>query len=210
MSALPVITTLKHANQGLVSPLVRLAHHQTDETGNLLATGGTNPLPVSGSVTVAGTTYNGTATITRAANATPYTIGDVVGGAFTLATAGPVSADVLLIGLTLLYNVSALPSGLQNFTAHFYNVTPPSAIADNSPFTLGSGDRAAYLGRIDNIPISAVGVGTQTVVGQLDNFIKKLACDSSGQIFGYLVTNQAFTPAGNSETISLRSDGLKP
>ncbi len=161
-------------------------------------------------ISTQGKGYKGTATITRAANQTPYTIGDVIGGAFAIAGAGPISGDILLTSIRFLYNVTALPSGLQNLTLQVYGATPPSAIADNSPWTLGSGDRAAYIGHIDNIPVAALGIGTQTVQGQLDNIIQQFLCDSSGQLFGYLIANQAFTPAGNSETISFVTLGILP
>lgn len=161
-------------------------------------------------ISTQGKGYKGTCTLTRAANQTPYSIGDVVGGAGALLLAGPISADVLLTSLRILYNVAALPSGLANMTMQFYGATPPSAIADNSPWTLGSGDRAAYIGHVDNIPFSALGVGTQTVQGQLDNIIEQFLCNSSGSLFFYLVTNQAFTPAADSETLSVVSRGLLP
>lgn len=165
---------------------------------------------VGGVVSTKGHGYKGTATITRAANTTAYTIGDVVGGAFAISGAGPLSDDVLLTSIRFLYNVAALPAGLASFNLQVYGATPPSAIADNSPWTLGSGDRSAYIAHIDSIPITALGIGTQTVQGQLDNIIQQFLCDNNGQLFGYLVTNQAFTPAGASETISFVSRGILP
>ncbi len=161
-------------------------------------------------ISTQGKGYKGTCTLTRAANQTPYSIGDVVGGVGQLLLAGPVSADVLITSLRILYNVSALPTGLANMSMYFYGATPPSAIADNSPFTLGSGDRSAFIAHVDNIPFSALGIGTQTVQGQLDNIIEQFLCDSNGSLWFYLVTNQAFTPAANSETLSVVSRGLLP
>lgn len=211
MSALPVITTLKHANQGLVSPLVRLAHHQTDETGNLIATGATNPLPVAGgatpgtagstALTTQGTAYTGTFTVTRPANTTAYTAGDVVGGALTIASVGPAGGgDVLMTAVRLMLNITALPSGMTTFKLALYNVTPPSAIADNSPWTLGSGDRASYLGMIRGILSGAIGTGTQSVEAVLElSPAQQFTIPSTG-LFAYLVTDGAFTPAANSET----------
>lgn len=159
---------------------------------------------------IQGAGFQGNATITRAANQNPYTIGDVVGGAFEITTAGPTSGDVLCTSVRVMYNVTALPTGLQNWTLHLYNATPPSAIADNSPFTLAAGDRAAYICHLDNIPLAALGVGTQTVQGQLDNIVQQFRTVGGTSLFGYLVTNQAFTPAANSETITFRMRGILP
>lgn len=167
--------------------------------------------PSADVITVQGSGYKGTATATRGANQTPYTAGDVVGGALAIINAGPSAGDVLITNVRIMLNITALPAGMTNFTLHVYNATPPSAIADNAPFTLGSGDRAAYLGHIDNIPAVAVGVGTQSVQAQLSGLLElyRLAAASTS-LFAYLVTNAAYTPAANSETYDLTTRGLLP
>lgn len=167
--------------------------------------------PSADVITVQGTGYTGTSTVTRAANQTPYSIGDVVGGALTIATAGPSGGNVMITALRLLWNITALPSGMSTFNLYFYDVTPPSAIADNSPFTFGSGDRANFLGHVDNLSVAAIGVGTQSVQGELVGFLEqfKLAAASTS-LFAYLVTNAAYTPAANSETGALTMKGILP
>jgi hypothetical protein len=162
-------------------------------------------------VTTQGVPYTGVAAITRAANMTQYSIGDVVGGVLTIANAGPAGGDVLLAGLRLLWNINALPSGMGPFTLHLYNAAPPSAIADNSPWTLGGGDRGVYLDHIDGLTVAALGTGTQTVQGALNEFLGqfKLASGSTS-LFAYLVTTAVFTPASNSETGVLTTKGFLP
>lgn len=147
--------------------------------------------------------FLGTATVTRAANATPYTANDVVGGALTIANAGPSAGDILLMSLQMILNITALPLAMTSFRLYLYSITPPSAIADNSPFTATTADTAVMLGYIDNIVPAAIGTGTVAVQAQLDQIAKQLRLAASGNLFGYLVTNGAFTPAANSETYAL-------
>lgn len=160
--------------------------------------------------TTQGTPYTGTSTVTRAANQTPYTAGDVVGGALTIATAGPSGGDVIMDALRLMLNITALPAGMTSFTLHVYNATPPSAIVDNGVWTLGSGDRAAYLGNIQNIVPALLGTGTATPFAQLQGFIDQYKLVGGTSLFAYLVTNGGFTPAANSETYTLTTKGFAP
>lgn len=175
-----------------------------DATHPLPVTGGGTPgTPSTAVTTVQGVAYTGTSTVTRAANTTAYTAGDVVGGAITIASAGPSGGgDVFITAIRIVLNITALPSGMTTFGLRLYNVTPPSAIADNSPFTFGSGDRASYLGKITGIVAAAEGTGTLSVVAVLENVNQQFAIPSTG-LFGYLVTDGAFTPAANSETYTL-------
>ena len=164
----------------------------------------TNPLPVTtGSPSSTVTSgYTGTATITRAANATAYTAGDVVGGAIEIALAGPSGGQIIITDLRVLWAISALASGMGSVRWHLYSVTPPSAIADNSPFTLAAGDRASYLGHIDGMTVAAQGTGTQSVQGELQTINKKVKLAGTS-VFAYCETLGAYTPAGNSETAAV-------
>ncbi len=144
--------------------------------------------------------YKGTFTVTRAANQTPYTANDVVGGALTIATVGPTSGDILIMSLKLMLNITALPAAMTSFRLYLYNATPPSAIADNSPFTAGTSDTAVMVGYIDNIVPTLIGTGTSAVQAQIDAILKQVRMPAGTSLFAYLVTNGAFTPAANSET----------
>lgn len=160
-----------------------------------------NPLPVvlASPSSTQSSGYTSSATVTRAANQTPYNIGDVVGGAIEFATAGPSAGSVIITDIRILWNITALPSGMGLCRWHFYSVTPPSAIADNSPFTLASGDRASYLGHVDGLTVAAVGTGTLSPQGELNAIVKKAKLAGTS-LFAYLETLTAYTPAANSET----------
>lgn len=140
--------------------------------------------------------YKSQPTVTRPANTTAYTAGDVVGGAITFDGAGPFGGSAIITSADLRVHVAAIPAGMTSVTLHLYDATPPSALADNAPWDLPAGDRASYLGFLS--------IGTPVDVGstlfcQLDAINKQVRLGSSSSLFGYLVTNGGFTPAGNSE-----------
>jgi hypothetical protein len=137
-------------------------------------------------------------TVTRPANTTAYTAGDVVGGVITFDGLGNKSGHILVTSCDLRIHVSAIPSGMTSFTLHLYDATPGSAYADNAAWDLPSGDRANYLGYID---LGAPADKGSTLYAQVDQVEKhiRMPGDAGADIFGYLVTNGAFTPAGNSE-----------
>jgi hypothetical protein len=139
--------------------------------------------------------YDVATTITRPANTTPYTANDNVGGALTFTAVGPSGGAVMITSAQLELDISAIPSGMTSFRLYLYNVTPPSAVADNGAFSLPSGDRASYLGYIDlGAPVN---LGSTCYVEQTN--INKQIKLSGANLFGYLVTNGGFTPAANSE-----------
>lgn len=149
-----------------------------------------NPLPVSSS-------YSVPTTITRPANATPYTLNDCLGGVIDLGVLGPSGENIYITDITLEYDVAALPAGF-SAVLHLYNVTPPSAFADNGAWDLVSGDRASHL---DSIQLTVPTDLGSTLKGSDSNLNKKFKL-SGTHLFGYLVVT-AFTPAGNSEVLVL-------
>lgn len=142
-----------------------------------------------------GTAYSAPLTITRPANTTPYTALDVVGGALTFPSMGPSAGRIMLTSTQLELDISAIPTGMTSFFLALYNVTPPSALADNAPWDLPSGDRSAFLG--------IVPLGTPTDLGSTlyveQNIINKQIKLAGTSLFGYLVTQTGYTPASNSE-----------
>lgn len=149
-------------------------------------------------------------TVTRPANVTAYTAGDVVGGVanaiISFADAGPMSGAIMITSADLRIDVAAVPVGMTSFRLHLYNASPASALADNAVWDLTAGDRAAYLGYIDLG--SPVDVGS-TLYVQLDQINKQLQLGASATtLYGYLVTNGGFTPAGNSEVYTPRLSSL--
>jgi hypothetical protein len=74
-------------------------------------------------------------------------------------------------------------------------VTPPSALADNAPFDIPSGDRASFLGIVQlGTPVD---YGSTLYVEQ--NVVNKQIKLAGTNLFGYLVTVAGYTPAANSE-----------
>jgi hypothetical protein len=142
--------------------------------------------------------YKSQPTITRPANTTAYSAGDVVGGAITFSDIGLQGGrHILLTSADLRIDVSAIPSGMTSFRLHLYRETPPSALADNAAWDLPSGDRAAYRGYIDLGSPADVGSTLFCQVDQINKHVKLHSGETS--LYGYLVTNGGFTPAANSE-----------
>jgi hypothetical protein len=147
--------------------------------------------------------YLSTATITRAANTTAYTANDTYGAAFELTNIGASGSFVMVTDIEIIFNLTALPSGMAGFALYPYLVTPPSAIADNGAFSIPSGDRASVLSP-NGISLSAsLARGGGSVVAQANNLnlVYKLTGTS---LFAYLVTLGAFPPAANSETATIK------
>lgn len=137
-------------------------------------------------------------TVTRAANTTAYTAGDVVGGVITFAGLGNVSGHILITSADLRINVTAIPSGMTSFRLHLYTSSPASALADNDAFDIPAGDRTAYIGYID---LGSVTDWGNTLFTQVDSLNKHVAVSGSAPctLYGYLQTVGGFTPAANSE-----------
>lgn len=96
--------------------------------------------------------HSTTVTITRPANTTDYTAGDVIGDTngsaiFTFANMARAAGEVLITSIELEIDLAAVPSGMTGFNVRLYNASP-TAIADNAAWDLPSGDRGKYLGKI--------------------------------------------------------------
>lgn len=198
------------ASSGLNGRLQRIAQRLTSLIGLLPASLGAKTSSASLSVVLASdqatvpvsqvtSAFDVALTITRPANVTAYTANDVVGQTATAAlqfsSVGTSGASILITGAQLEIDTNAIPSGMTNFRLYLYNVTPPSALADNAAWDLPSGDRASFLGYIDLGSPADLG---STLYTETSNINKQLKL-SSANIFGYLVTNGGFTPAANSE-----------
>lgn len=131
---------------------------------------------------------------TRPSNTTAYTAGDVVGAtaaAWSFPSMGLSGSSVIITSAALKIDISAVPSGMTSFRLHLYDVTPPSAAADNDAWDLPSGDRTAYLGYIDLG--SPVDVGS-TLYVEANGINKQVRLSGTG-LYGYLVTNGGYTPS---------------
>lgn len=147
-------------------------------------------------VAVGSAGYTSAQTVTRPSNTTAYSASDVLGGAITFASIAPsAGGNIMITSVELEADITSLPSGMTNFNLYLYNVTPPSAIADNAAFDIGSGDRASFIGKI------ALGilVDEGSTLYVRNDVVNAHVLAASSSIFGYLVTVGAFTPASNSE-----------
>jgi hypothetical protein len=105
-----------------------------------------SPLPVGTRA------YRQRVLLTRPGNTTPYSAGDVIGGAanaaFEIPFIGPEGGFIQIQSLRLLIHSATLPTNPGGFRLHLYRGAP-TGIADNAAWDLPAGDRAAYLDFID-------------------------------------------------------------
>ena len=178
-------------------------HQRMDAAQTYVGVDSDHPLPVYlaaagvGAVTTRDS-YAAAVTITRPANQTPYTAVDVVGAtaaAITFPSMGPSGKEILITSVSLEIDTTAIPSGMTSFKLALYSVTPPSALADNAPWDLPSGDRASFLGIFS--------LGTPVDLGSTlyveISGVNKQVTLAGTNLFGYLITDGGFTPAANSE-----------
>lgn len=189
-----------------------LPSNLTVSATRLLVDGSGVTQPVSMTTAPQGLAYLSTATITRAANTTAYTANDVYGNVFELTNIGASGGYVFISSIDIIFNITALPSGMGAFAVYLYSSTPPSAITDNLPYSLSSGDRTSIM-TLNGFSLSASlarGGGGSVVAETLNiNQLFKLATGSTS-LWGYLVTLGAFTPAANSETATIRVRTFAP
>lgn len=154
----------------------------------------TNPQPVAG--LGAGPVIN----LTRTADTNPYLAGDVVGASvaaggavLTFNAGGPAAGgQAIITSAQFEIDLAAIISGMTSYRLHLYNATPPGNLADNAPWDLPSGDRASYLGYLDlGTPVD---VGS-TLYVETNGINKQLTVPAGSVLFGYLVTNGAYTPS---------------
>jgi hypothetical protein len=157
----------------------------------------------------AGLAYVASRLVTRPANVTPYTANDVYGGVFELTNIGASGGFIFIESLDIIFNITAVPSGMSSFTLYLYSVTPPSAIADNLAFSVSSGDRASILTPRGITLSASLAQGGGSVVAEIRN-LNQLYKLTETSLFGYLVTTGAFTPAANSESFTIRARSFAP
>jgi hypothetical protein len=123
----------------------------------------------------------------------------------TLSGIGPSAGYILIQSAALIFSDSTVPAGMGAFRIHFYNASP-TAIADNAPFDLTSGDRAAYMGYIDLSAPQDLGSTIYTQVDYPGRLIKLAAASTT--LFAEIETRGAYTPVSAS-TIELRVSTLE-
>lgn len=142
--------------------------------------------------------FSASASVTRPADTNPYAAADVIGptgggtAAMTFSSIAPNGGGKIAItGAELEIDASALESTESSYSLYLFSVTPPSALADNAGWTFAAGDRASFLAKVNlGIPQDE---GATLYVRQNGLYIPLTA--ASADIFGYLVTNVAYTPS---------------
>lgn len=158
----------------------------------------TNRLPISSDVGLWAT-----ATFTPAAAA--YSANDVMDVAKTFTWVdknGTTFAGGIVMILTadLLISETAVQSGETSYNLQKYNITPPSARADNAAWDLASGDRASYQ--------RATSLGTPVDIGSslyvsTSGINEPILVPSTGLTFAELVTVAAFTATATARKVTL-------
>ena len=159
------------------------------------------PAQVRDDLPVRGSGFTSTATFTPAAAA--YLAGDIMQGAREFTNVGPIDGgEVLIVNTRLRVDASAIVSGETSYTLHLYNVTPPSALADNAVWDLPAGDRASYMGSVSLGTVVDLG---STIFVEQTGLTKQVTVPAGGSLFGYLVTNGGFTATGALRTVLLKT-----
>jgi hypothetical protein len=158
------------------------------------------------------TAFTVQSSVNRPANTVTHSINAVVGASptavITFAGIGPTGGNILVTGADLRVDTAAIPSGMTSFRLPCYNVTPPSAYADNAAWDLGATDRAGFVGYIDLGSPADMGSTLYVQADQVNRQFKLAANDNS--LYCYLTTNGSYAPAANSETytVTLRATSL--
>lgn len=137
------------------------------------------------------------ATFTPAA--TSHAAGDVNGGAQQFSSIGLSAGRVLITSATL--EIDGGTAEATAWTLYLYNVTPPSATADDGAWDLPSGDRASFLGKVDLGTAIDLGSTQWVEVHGINKQIKL----SGTSVFGYLVNNTTLTPAAVAHIVTLHT-----
>lgn len=143
--------------------------------------------------------FSASATFTPAAAS--HTAGDSNGTAQEFVSIAPRSGGAMITSASLQIN-----GGTAEATAwrlYLFNVTPPSALADDAAFVLAAGDRASYLGHVDLG--TAVDIGdTQWI--ETHGINKQVALpQGTTSMFGYLVNLTTLTPAAVAHIVKLHT-----
>ncbi|MFA5922321.1 MAG: hypothetical protein WC856_13680 [Methylococcaceae bacterium] len=149
---------------------------------------------VIGTINNAVVSHSATVTVTRPADTTAYTAGDVIGDTggsaiMTFANMGKAAGgEVMITSVELELDVAT--SAMAGTKLRLYNAAP-TAIADNAAWDLVSGDRGKYLGQIT---LSTPTDEGSTLFCDNDGINKQITL-ASGSLYAELQTVSAFTPA---------------
>jgi hypothetical protein len=148
---------------------------------------------------VTGTTGQScTASATFTPAAASHVGGDCHGAAGTFALGAPSGCVFRITDVSLRIDGGTIETTA--WTLHLYNVTPPSAIADDAVFDLPSGDRSAYLGSIAIAQVVDLGATLYIKSSSANLSTVKL---SGTSLFGYLVNGTTLTPQAVAHVVTI-------
>lgn len=151
--------------------------------------------------------YGVTATASFTPAAAAYSGADVISTAkefaFTFANGAVVPAGSLIRIVTSIIRIdqTAVISGETSYSLALYNVTPPSAQADNAAWTLASADLAAFLGTLALGTPADLGAACYVKTQFTDQQDFKLITSS---LYGALITAGGFTATAVARSITLK------
>ena len=156
-------------------------------------------LDINGRQIVVGAGYKSEVSLTRTADTNAYAANDVLGtgtsagnAVLTFATVGPTSGHIMISQASLTIQRNAVISGETSYRLYLYNASPNSNLADNAAFDLTVADSAQCVGYIDlGTPVD---LGTCLLALQTSVSLQ-VAMPAGTSLYGYLVTNGAYTPA---------------
>jgi len=144
--------------------------------------------------------YSASATFTPAAAS--HVAGDSFGTAQEFALNAPAGSRLRITSVTLEIDDATIETTA--WRLHLFNVTPPSALADDAAFLLAAGDRASYLGYVDISQVLDLGSTLYIDMPNLDKQIKLLGTS----VFGYLVNGTTLTPAAAAHIVTIHCAGI--
>jgi hypothetical protein len=151
--------------------------------------------------------YPSFARIVRPNNTNAYSANTVVGGLFRLPSSGRASSGILLYGIQVFYNATAVMSS--SFKLFLYNQAPPSNIANGSAFSITSDLAYPQICLTPdgiNLSPSLITGGGQVIM--IANDLNRIIPTRQADLWGYLVAIAGYTPAAALETIDIISVGL--
>lgn len=110
--------------------------------------------------------------------------------------------ELKITSTSLQIATTALQASEAAYSLALFNVTPPSALADNAAYDIAAGDRAAYQGLL--------ALGTPVDLGStlevdVDGLTKQISVGASGITYGTLITVAGFTATAVARLVKLHA-----
>ncbi len=194
---LPVTSAAGAVSSTIAAPLNRQA-----DAASVSVALSTEDVAAVNAITTAVTTVRAVGLVASAAftpAATSHTANDANGAAAQFSFGAVSASNIMITAASILINGATVE--VTAWRLYLYNVTPPSAYADDAAWDLGSGDQASFLGYIDLYSAIDLGSSQWNEVTGLSKQIK-LAGTS---VFGYLINTVTLTPAAVAHTVTLNA-----